>query len=444
MKNSGLFPSFFIFDDMKTELLLKHFLRHRLITTDTRKITQNAIFFALKGEKFNGNLFAKEALDKGASIVVVDEPQNLQDDRIILVKNGLESLQALARAYRSTLRIPVIGLTGSNGKTTSKELIAAVLQEKFQVHYTQGNLNNHIGVPLTLLSIPENAQIAVIEMGANHLKEIELLSSIAQPDLGYVTNFGHAHLEGFGGFEGVVKGKSELYNFLHEHHKTVLINADDPLQLQQAKAVESQISFSKNESTQATYCIELKENVNNKIQVVVEDVVIRSNLTGNYNWSNVAAAISFGKHFGLSPKEIKNGIENYYPANHRSQLIQKDKYTLLMDAYNANPSSMEASLNNFSTFDGSKTVILGDMFELGESSKVNHQKIAQLTKDLGFEKIYLVGNNFSKIEGDFSDIQFFEDRDSLVNYLKKHPIETKNILIKGSHGMRLDLLENEL
>ena len=188
----------------------------------------------------------------------------------------------------------------------------------------------------------------------------------------------------------------------------------------------------------------MKENVNNKIQVVVEDVVIRSNLTGNYNWSNVAAAISFGKHFGLSPKEIKNGIENYYPANHRSQLIQKDKYTLLMDAYNANPSSMEASLNNFSTFDGSKTVILGDMFELGESSKVNHQKIAQLTKDLGFEKIYLVGNNFSKIEGDFSDIQFFEDRDSLVNYLKKHPIETKNILIKGSHGMRLDLLENEL
>ncbi|MDK7674921.1 UDP-N-acetylmuramoyl-tripeptide--D-alanyl-D-alanine ligase [Weeksella virosa] len=429
---------------MKTELLFKHFLRHRLVTTDTRKITQNAIFFALKGEKFNGNLFAKEALDKGASIVVVDEPQNLQDDRIILVKNGLESLQALARAYRSTLRIPVIGLTGSNGKTTSKELIAAVLQEKFQVHYTQGNLNNHIGVPLTLLSIPENAQIAVIEMGANHLKEIELLSSIAQPDLGYVTNFGHAHLEGFGGFEGVVKGKSELYNFLYEHHKTVLINADDPLQLQQAKAVESQISFSKNESTQATYCIELKENVNNKIQVVVEDVVIRSNLTGNYNWSNVAAAISFGKHFGLSPKEIKNGIENYYPANHRSQLIQKDKYTLLMDAYNANPSSMEASLNNFSTFDGSKTVILGDMFELGESSKVNHQKIAQLTKDLGFEKIYLVGNNFSKIEGDFSDIQFFEDRDSLVNYLKKHPIETKNILIKGSHGMRLDLLENEL
>ncbi|MDK7375718.1 MULTISPECIES: UDP-N-acetylmuramoyl-tripeptide--D-alanyl-D-alanine ligase [Weeksella] len=429
---------------MKTELLLKHFLRHRLVTTDTRKITQNAIFFALKGEKFNGNLFAKEALDKGASIVVVDEPQNLQDDRIILVKNGLESLQALARAYRSTLRIPVIGLTGSNGKTTSKELIAAVLQEKFQVHYTQGNLNNHIGVPLTLLSIPENAQIAVIEMGANHLKEIELLSSIAQPDLGYVTNFGHAHLEGFGGFEGVVKGKSELYNFLYVHHKTVLINADDPLQLQQAKAVESQISFSKNESTQATYCIELKENVNNKIQVVVEDVVIRSNLTGNYNWSNVAAAISFGKHFGLSLKEIKNGIENYYPANHRSQLIQKDKYTLLMDAYNANPSSMEASLNNFSTFDGSKTVILGDMFELGESSKVNHQKIAQLTKDLSFEKIYLVGNNFSKIEGDFSDIQFFEDRDSLVNYLKKHPIETKNILIKGSHGMRLDLLENEL
>ncbi len=442
-KNSESFPSFFIFDDMKTELLLEHFLRYRLVTTDTRKITQNAIFFALKGENFNGNLFAQEALDKGASIVVVDEPQTLHDDRIILVENGLESLQALAKAYRSTLKIPVIGLTGSNGKTTSKELIAAVLQEKFQVHYTQGNLNNHIGVPLTLLSIPENAEIAVIEMGANHQKEIELLASIAQPDFGYITNFGYAHLEGFGGFEGVIKGKSELYDFLRTHHKIALINADDDLQVKQAQAIE-QISFSKNPSTQATYCVELKENLNNMIQVVVDDVVIGSNLTGNYNWSNVAAAISFGKYFKLSMEEIKNGIENYHPSNHRSQLIQKEKYTILMDAYNANPSSMEVSLKNFSTFGGSKTVILGDMFELGESSKASHQKIAQLAQDLGFEQVYLVGKNFSNVELDSSNIQFFEQREALENYLKTHPIETENVLIKGSHGMRLDLLENDL
>lgn len=426
---------------MHSSQLFTEFLKLKSVTTDTRNIPNQSIFFALKGENFNGNKFALEALEKGASWAVVDEDLEFNDDRILKVNNVLETLQQLAKTYREHLKIPFIGLTGSNGKTTSKELIAAVLQQKFKVHYTFGNLNNHIGVPLTILGIKDVAEIAVIEMGANHQKEIEFLASIAQPDYGYITNFGHAHLEGFGGFEGVIKGKSELYDYLRNNSKKVLVNFDDAIQVEQSKNMD-QITFSKTKT--ADYQIELLTSNDALLKVKFENEEIQSHLTGDYNWSNLAAAISFGKIFGLTISDIKTGIENYIPSNHRSQLIQKENYTILMDAYNANPSSMEASLNNFKKLEGTKTVILGDMFELGDESHQNHQKIAQLAIDNGMDNIYLIGKNFNQININSPKIFKFLDRNALTKYLNEHPIKTRNILIKGSHGMRLDLLESGL
>lgn len=424
---------------MESAKLFEAFLQLKTITTDTRNIPTASIFFALKGEHFNGNHFAQDALEKGASLVVVDEQQHFEDDRIVYVENVLRALQNLAREYREYLKIPFVGLTGSNGKTTTKELIASVLQQKYKVHYTQGNLNNHIGVPLTILGIKPDAEIAVIEMGANHQKEIELLASIAQPDFGYITNFGHAHLEGFGGFEGVVKGKSELYDYLRNHHKKAVVNSEDPIQKEKTQGIDT-ITFACN--TTADYQIKLLETTNDLLAVNFEDLTIQSNLTGEYNWSNLAAAISFGKIFEVENERIKKGIENYHPNNHRSQLIKKERYTILMDAYNANPSSMEASLNNFSKFNGSKTVILGDMFELGEESLENHKKIAKLAIDLNVDEIFLVGSYFKMLSFEDEKIKQFSTRLELENYLSQKPIETQYILIKGSHGMRLDLLEN--
>ena len=424
---------------MTTAELFEQFLKSKTVTTDTRNISKDCIFFALKGANFNGNTFAQEAINQGARIAIVDEAEfENQTNNIFLVDDALKTLQDLAKTYRNYLKIPFIGLTGSNGKTTTKELISAVLKEKFRTHYTFGNLNNHIGVPLTILSIPENTEIAVIEMGANHQKEIELLASISQPDFGYITNFGKAHLEGFGGFEGVIKGKSELYDYLKSANKIAFINANDPIQVEKTIDIK-QITFS--DQNNADYQIELLENKQEYLAVKYQNLDIQSHLTGNYNFSNISCAIAIGSYFGIDSDLIKQGIENYYPSNNRSQIIEKENYKIVMDAYNANPSSMEASLNNFAKFEGSKTIVIGDMFELGEESKTEHQRILELAESLNFNQIYILGLHFKETNVTNINVVKFDNRQSFEEFLKNNVINSQNILIKGSHGMRLDLLE---
>ena len=425
---------------MNTAEIFEQFLKSKNVTTDTRNISKDCIFFALKGANFNGNTFAQEAINQGAMLAIVDEKEYENNSQnIFLVHNALETLQDLARMYRKHLQIPFIGLTGSNGKTTTKELISAVLKEKFKTHYTFGNLNNHIGVPLTILSIPEDTEIAVIEMGANHQKEIELLASISQPDFGYITNFGKAHLEGFGGIEGVIKGKSELYDFLRANKKTAFVNYNDPIQVEKTADI-NRITFSNQNNTDVQ--IELIENKTEYLAVKYKNLDIHSHLTGNYNFSNISCAIAIGQHFGIDAESIKNGIENYFPSNNRSQIINKENYKIVMDAYNANPSSMEASLNNFVKFEGSKTIIIGDMFELGDEAKTEHQRVLDLAERLNFDQIFILGHHFSETITTNPNVKKFEDRKAFEKYLIDNPIKTKNILIKGSHGMRLDLLEN--
>ncbi|MFV0156865.1 UDP-N-acetylmuramoyl-tripeptide--D-alanyl-D-alanine ligase [Empedobacter falsenii] len=423
---------------MNTAEIFEQFLKSKNVTTDTRNISKDCIFFALKGANFNGNTFAQEAINQGAMLAIVDEKE-YENNNIFLVHNALETLQDLARMYRKYLQIPFIGLTGSNGKTTTKELISAVLKEKFKTHYTFGNLNNHIGVPLTILSIPEDTEIAVIEMGANHQKEIELLASISQPDFGYITNFGKAHLEGFGGIEGVIKGKSELYDFLRANKKTAFVNYNDPIQVEKTADI-NRITFSDQNNTDVQ--IELIENKTEYLAVKYKNLDIHSHLTGNYNFSNISCAIAIGQYFGIDAESIKNGIENYFPSNNRSQIINKENYKIVMDAYNANPSSMEASLNNFVKFEGSKTIIIGDMFELGDEAKTEHQRVLDLAERLNFDQIFILGHHFSETITTNPNVKKFEDRKAFEKYLIDNPIKTKNILIKGSHGMRLDLLEN--
>ena len=424
---------------MTTAELFEQYLKSKTVTTDTRNISKDCIFFALKGANFNGNTFAQEAINQGARIAIVDEAEfENKTNNIFLVDDALKTLQNLAKTYRNYLKIPFIGLTGSNGKTTTKELISAVLKEKFRTHYTFGNLNNHIGVPLTILSIPENTEIAVIEMGANHQKEIELLASISQPDFGYITNFGKAHLEGFGGFEGVIKGKSELYDYLKSANKIAFINANDPIQVEKTTDIK-RISFS--DQNNADYQIELIENKQEYLAVKYQNLDIQSHLTGNYNFSNISCAIAIGSYFGIDSDLIKQGIENYYPSNNRSQIIEKENYKIVMDAYNANPSSMEASLNNFAKFEGSKTIVIGDMFELGEESKTEHQRILELAESLHFNQIYILGLHFKETNATNTNVVKFDNRQSFEEFLKNNAINSQNILIKGSHGMRLDLLE---
>lgn len=423
---------------MNTAELFDHFLKSKKVTTDTRNISKDCIFFALKGANFNGNTFAEEAINQGATLAIVDEKEyENPSHNIFLVENTLEALQDLARAYRNYLKIPFIGLTGSNGKTTTKELISAVLKEKFKTHFTFGNLNNHIGVPLTILSIPEETEIAVIEMGANHQKEIELLASISQPDFGYITNFGKAHLEGFGGIEGVIKGKSELYDYLRNNNKTAIVNYNDPLQVEKTNDIK-RITFSNEDSTD--YQIKLVEHQQEFLAVTYHNEIIKSHLTGNYNFSNISCAITIGAHFGISAESIKNGIENYFPSNSRSQIIEQENHKIIMDAYNANPSSMEAALNNFAKFEGTKTIVIGDMFELGEESKIEHQRILELAESLNFDDIYILGLNFKETITNNFKVKKFDDRVAFEEYLITNPILTQNILIKGSHGMRLDKL----
>ncbi|MGC6413359.1 MAG: UDP-N-acetylmuramoyl-tripeptide--D-alanyl-D-alanine ligase, partial [Bacteroidia bacterium] len=363
----------------------------------------------------------------GASYAIIDEPEYKTSDRTILVDDVLKTLQELANYHRNQLDIPFIGLTGSNGKTTTKELIHAVLQTQFKTAATKGNFNNHIGVPLTLLSIRPDADIAVIEMGANHQKEIAFLSSICEPDFGYITNFGKAHLEGFGGVEGVIKGKSELYDFLRVNNKTAFVNPEDAVQVEKTKDITS-ILFYEN-----MHFVSDQPFVN----IQVDETLIQSHLVGAYNYNNIAIAVTIGKHFGISLENIKSAIENYIPKNNRSEILKKGSNTIILDAYNANPSSMEVALKSFAKSEGkTKIVILGDMFELGEDSAKEHQTIAELAISLGFHESYFVGEHFTGIKTTGHQFSSFED---FSEYLRKqNPWSNASILIKGSRGMKLE------
>lgn len=415
--------------------LHKLFLSYPNISTDTRKISENCIFFALKGDNFNGNEYASSALEKGAKYAVVDDEKYAFSDNHILVENVLDTLQKLATQHRKYTDVKVIGLTGSNGKTTTKELINAVLSKKYKTVATRGNLNNHIGVPLTLLSIKPDTEIAVVEMGANHQEEIRFLCEIAQPDYGYITNFGKAHIEGFGSEEGVIKGKSELYDYLLSHKKATFLNADDPIQIEKLGSYINKFGFSADK--QEYYKIEFL-GVNPFVQLKVEGVTIHSKLIGSYNFTNCAAAVLMGKYFNVSLPEIKTAIETYAPENNRSQLLEKNGHQIILDAYNANPTSMQAALENFKAINGeNKIVFLGDMFELGMTAAAEHQNIGDLTEQFDFTDAYLIGENFMGID---TSLKTFESFDTFSDYLKKNPISKKkgNILIKGSRGMALE------
>lgn len=417
---------------MNTEQFYPLFLQAEKVTIDSRKVGKNDIFFAFSGENFNAATLAEQAVENGALAVIVEQQEfENKEKNIFFVPSTLEFLQQLAIHHRKQLQIPIIGLTGSNGKTTTKEIIHAVLSEKFNVQYTSGNLNNHIGVPLTFLSIKPEHEMAVIEMGANHQKEIALLSSISQPDFGYITNFGKAHLEGFGGYEGVIKGKSELYDYLKDHKKTIIVNENDPIQVEKTENYSPKITFGRENSD---YQFELFSE-ENFVGLKYKDQKAVSKLTGEYNFTNLCAAASLGLYFGIDFENIKNAIQNYTPTNMRSQIVKKEGKTLVLDTYNANPSSMTASLHNFITFEGSKTIIIGDMLELGEESTVEHQNILKLAQELGFDQIITVGKNFKKVN---STETAFENTAELTEYLKLNKILSENILLKGSRGIALE------
>jgi len=413
---------------MKLKDLYDRFITAKQISTDTRNITKGAVFFALKGENFNANEFADQAIENGASCVVIDDESFYKNEKkYFLVDDVLQTLQDLASYHRQELGIPIIALTGSNGKTTTKELIKTVLSIKFRITATKGNLNNHIGVPLTLLSMDENTEIGVVEMGANHFGEITKLCEIAKPNYGYITNFGKAHLEGFGSLEGVVKAKTELYNFLKKSNGTVFVNSKD----------QKQISLT-NDLKRVLLGSDIKQIESNEfVKVQVGKTLINSHLIGDYNFLNISAAIGIGDFFDVSKIAIKTAIESYVPKNKRSQIIKKGTTQIILDAYNANPTSMQAAITSFAKHTSSnKVLILGDMFELGNSSKEEHQEIAELANSFDFGKVYLLGENFYQTK-DTKALKFKSFQD-FISTFKKADFKETTLLIKASRGMALE------
>lgn len=402
------------------------------ICTDTRKIETNCIFFALKGENFNGNEFAKSALEKGASYAIVDEEKFSNETNIILVDNVLKTLQLLANFHRKQLNVPFIGITGSNGKTTSKELINAVLSTEYQTYFTKGNLNNHIGVPLTLLSIKQDCEIAIIEMGANHIGEIKSLCEIAEPEYGIITNIGTAHIEGFGSREGVKKGKSEMYDFVSKQGKLIFTNNDDKT-LKELTQNLNKYTYGKSESD----CVAKYTSIKPSITLLWKGIEINSTLYGEYNFYNILLAICIGQYFKISDENIVKGIESYVSSNNRSQLILTENYKIYLDAYNANPSSMIVAIDSFaSNTEENKIMILGDMLELGDISLDEHQKIINKAKKLDIHTFF-IGKEFSKAKNKFN-FNYFKNSDDLITYLKENNLAPSSILIKGSRGIRLE------
>ena len=410
------------------------FLNSNKVCTDSRKIRDNDLFVSLKGPNFNGNKFAETALENGANYAIVDQKEFAVNDNYILVNDCLNTLQNLANYHRKKSKAKIIGLTGSNGKTTSKELIFSVLKLQFKTIATTGNLNNHIGVPLTLLSIEPETEIAIIEMGANHLKEIELLCNITDPDYGYITNFGKAHLEGFINLEGVIKGKSELYTYLMKKSRLIFINNNDNKQLEITKEYTNKFTFGKTNSN-VNYSV---NTINPQISISIEDVTIESPFFGEYNVENLAAAICIGKYFNMSNTLIKEGVENCIPNSNRSQIIEKGSNKIILDAYNANPTSMQLALVNFNDIsEKNKILFIGDMYELGENSHEMHQDIVSTIEEMNFDQTYLLGDLFNKTKFS-SKIKAFANLEDLNNNINLEEISNSTILIKGSRGMQLE------
>ena len=393
------------------------------------------MFFALKGENFNGNAYAEKALESGAKYTIIDDPEYDILNETILVENVLVTLQQLATFHRRYLKTPIIALTGSNGKTTTKELINATLSQKYKTTATVGNLNNHIGVPLTLLSMNESTEIGIVEMGANHQQEIAFLCKIAKPNYGYITNFGKAHLEGFGGVEGVIKGKSEMYDYLIKKKKTIFVNTNDAIQVEKTKDT-NRFTFGNSIDT-PDVSIDFIE-AQPFVTCGFNNLEIHSQLIGDYNFNNIAAAITIGNYFKVEDAAIKTAIENYIPANNRSQIILKGSNKIILDAYNANPTSMRAALLNFEKQAGNKIAILGDMFELGNEAEKEHQDIVCLIEQLSLNNIVLVGKNFYKTKTSSSKINQFDTFEDFKNIFNWSKIENSILLIKGSRGMALE------
>ncbi len=427
---------------MPIEQLYNLFKKRNGVSTDTRTIQPGDLFIALKGENFNGNQYAEQAIKKGAQFAVIDEEKyHTQPEKQILVPNALEALQQLANHHRKQFDIPVLGLTGSNGKTTTKELITSVLSQQYKIVATKGNLNNHIGVPLTLLNIKEDTEIAVIEMGANHIGEIKELCEIAEPNFGLITTIGKAHLEGFGSLEGVRKTKMELFDFLRSNQGFAFINADQQEILDAANHFDFDKKITYGQSPFVDVLgIPVKDNL--KAQLMYQDVEMKSQLFGHFNFINLLAAIAVGKHFSISIENINKGIQNYAPQNKRSQIVETTNNTLIIDAYNANPSSMEVAINEFAAqqFEGKQMLIIGDMLELGEHEKDEHQSIIELVKEKGFDEVYFVGEIFyALIEAKLNE-RFFKHTTDLMKHFKKTPQTGYHILVKGSRKIKLEEL----
>jgi UDP-N-acetylmuramoyl-tripeptide--D-alanyl-D-alanine ligase len=427
------------------ERIYRHYVQCPVVTTDTRKIDGPCIFFALKGPNFDGNKFALQALEKGAKIAIVDDFTLSEDPRLIQVPDSLQALQALARHHRQQFHIPIIAITGSNGKTTTKELVSAVMGSHYLIHYTKGNLNNHIGVPLTLLAMRPNAEVAIIEMGANHQGEIAGYCEVAQPTHGIITNIGKAHLEGFGGIEGVKKGKSELYRYLAKTDGLVFINRDEKFLEDLAQPVRKKVFYKGSKQSEPQVpdfeLVLLKEQPFLKVAFATqtsEKTDIQTQLMGTYNFGNIATAVALGRYFKVPYHKIKSAIENYHPDNNRSQLLKKGTNAFVLDAYNANPTSMEAAIRTFATIDKpNKIAILGDMLELGEDTQAEHQKMADLATSL-IPEVYFVGPHFGAIPACQST--HFADVQALQTWLQQHPLVDATVLVKGSRGIKLEQL----
>jgi len=417
------------------------YLTYPDISTDTRKIEPFSIFLALKGDNFNGNTFADQALEAGAAYAIIDEPAYKRDERYILVDDVLLTLQDLAKHHREQLKIPIIGITGTNGKTTTKELILSVLEQKFKAFATLGNLNNHIGVPLSILSIRPQTEIAVIEMGANHLQEISFLCDIARPDYGLITNVGKAHLEGFGDFEGVKKAKAELYHWLANHMGTLFLQNDNQDLVQMASAFKFKeiVSYGYS-STNKVYGKLIANNPFLSLEWNFKEwnKTVKTQLTGAYNFENILAAITIGCYFGLTEKEINQGISNYQPKNNRSQVLKTANNTVICDYYNANASSMKAALENIESIktDLKKVVILGDMFELGTESSKEHKKLIEKALLLSDTECIFIGEEFFKHQT--NKAIFYKTTEEAVKSLTEKPIQDRLILLKGSRGMAFE------
>lgn len=412
------------------------FLKCKSVSIDTRKIIPESFFIAIKGVNFDANTFVQEALNKGALYVIIDNQDYYIDDRTILVNDSLVALQELAKFHRKYLKLPIIALTGSNGKTTTKELIQVVLSKKFNTKATVGNLNNHIGVPLTLLSFDSNTEIGIVEMGANHKKEIAFLCELATPDFGYITNFGKAHLEGFGGVAGVIEGKSEMYTYISKNNKLAFINLDDPIQLEKGKVLNSFTFGIANKEVNVNIT---SASANPFVVIKYLDCIISSHLIGLYNANNIDAAITIGTYFKVDIPAIKEALEGYVPVNNRSQLTAKGSNEIILDAYNANPSSMAVAIANFIQLEKpNKVMILGDMFELGDESKEEHKALVASLELNSKINCFFIGEAFYDCRNDKQNFKFYKSFNDFSEYLKGNSIDNSMLLIKGSRGMALE------